>query len=123
MEPAVPSEAPLDQGIDVLTVSDDDHYDGVFKNLYDCPFVLVNRVGDEIHAEVLKSYIDGVTDDRIMTAQSVAGKLGFRIYARKFGDLYEDDNTVLLRFSDDPAKGLIWALEGDLMGGAWSLQP
>lgn len=114
MEPAVPSGEiePLIEDTDILTVVDD--YDGFFENLYDVPFVTVNRDLDEIEAEV---YLVGVSDeigrDRIMTACLVARKLGFRCYSRVFGDW----GQVMLRYSDDPAKGTIWALENEL--DAW----
>ena len=97
----------------ILNVADDE----VFENLYDVPFVTVNRVGDEIQAEVHLSG-DWQTDhDRLSTAQSVAAELGFRAYARVFGDLYEDGNVVSVLFTDDTAKGLIWGLEDEV--GVW----
>jgi len=116
LEPAVPSGEilPLSEDRDILTVVDDE----VFENLYDVPFVTVNRVGDEIEAEVVLSGVKEIDQDRLATAQSVAGEKGFRAYARIFGDLYEDSNVVTILFTDDPAKGLIWALAEE-MGSAW----
>lgn len=113
MESVVPGGAqPLTEDTGVLTVVDD--YDGIFRELYDVPFVTVNRVLDEIEAEV---YIAGVPAgiglDRLMTAQLEARKLGYRCYSRVFGDW----GQVIMRFSDDPAKGTIWALESEL--DAW----
>lgn len=118
MDSVVPGGAgPLSEDTGILTVIDE--YDGVFQNLYDVPFVLVNRVGDEIHAEIVVTNVDDEIDqDRMMTAHSVAAKLGFRSFARVFGDLYEDDNVVQYKYTDDPAKGLIWGLESEL-GDVW----
>jgi hypothetical protein len=78
----------------------------------------VNRIGDEIHAEVILSGVDEIDHDRLSTAQSVAAEHGFRAYARFFGDLYENSNVVTILCTDDPAKGLIWGLE-DEVGNAW----
>lgn len=114
MDSAVPSGEilPLIEDTDILTVVDD--YDGIFQSLYDVPFVTVNRVLDEIEAEV---FIAGVSDeigrDRLRTAHLEARKLGYRCYARVFGDW----GQVTMHFSDNPAKGTIWALENEL--DAW----
>lgn len=120
MEQAVPGgeSRPLtDDG--ALAVVDD--YDGEFKEIYDVPFVTVNRVEDEIHAEVHLSGYAEVDHDRLMTAHSVARGLGFRSYCRIFADLYEEENVALLRFSDSPTKGTIWALLEEEAGDTWSL--
>lgn len=110
MEAAVPGgeSQPL---TDILTVEDD----VIVRYIYDVPFVTVFWYGDdEIYAEV---YVAGVPDeighDRMMTAMLEARKHGFRCYSRNFGDW----GQVLLRFSDSPDKGVIWALEEDL--NAW----
>jgi hypothetical protein len=118
MEAVVPGGEiqPLIQDTGTLTVTDVVDDDDGIRSIYDVPFVSVFWVGDEIHAEV---YLTGVADidhDRLMAAQSVAGELGFRAYARVFGDW----GQVLFRFSDDPAKGLIWALEEEMVSD-WSL--
>lgn len=110
MEPAAPSGeiSPLTEDADILTVVDD------FESIYDVPFVTVNRVGDQIQAEILLSGIEEVDHDRISTAMSVAGERGFRAYARVFGTY----RNVVIYFSDHPAKGTIWGLESEL-GNAW----
>lgn len=110
MEPGVPSGDlhPLTEDTDILTVVDD------FESIYDVPFVTVNRIGDEIHAEVLLSGVDEIDHDRISTAMSVAGERGFRAYARVFGTY----GNVVLYFTDEPSKGLIWGLE-DEIGNSW----
>jgi hypothetical protein len=121
MEAAVPGgeSCPLTEDIGVLTAVADD-YDGVFKNIYDVPYVTVNRVEDEIHAEVHLTGYAEIDHDRLMTAHSVAREKGFRSYCRFFADLYEDDNVVHLKFSDDPSKGTIWCLLEEEAGDTWS---
>lgn len=113
MESVVPSGAGslTEEADTLLTVVDED-----FENIYDVPFVTVNRIDDEIHAEIILSGIDEVDEDRLNTAQSVAREHGFRSYARVFADLYEDGDACLMYFTNDPAKGLIWALENE---GDW----
>ena len=111
MEPvAVPSGSiqPLSEDL-ILTVVDD------FESIYDVPFVTVNRVDGEIQAEVLLSGNTVIDNDRLSTAMSVAAEHGHQAYARVFGD----DDNVLLYFTDDPAKGLIWALETEMGAAAW----
>jgi hypothetical protein len=119
MDPVVPSgEASPLIDTDMLTVVCD--YDGVFQNLIDEDMVIMNRIGDEIHAEIVLSLDDDtVSHRRLMTAQAVAGRLGYRAYSRFFGDLYEDSNVVTLQFTDDPAKGVIWALTEEMAVGDW----
>ena len=112
MEPAAPSEDTA-----ILTVVDDDLE---VESLYDVPYVLVNRVGAEIHAEIVLSGVNEIDFDRITTAQSVAWDKGrCKAYARVFGDLYEDLNVVTMLFTDDPSKGLIWALEEEMLVEDW----
>ena len=120
MEPGVPGGEilPLSEDRDILTVVDVVDDDDDFENLYDVPFVTVNRVGNEIEAEIVLSGVVEIDYDRLDTAQAVAAEKGFRAYARVFGDLYEDCNVVTILFTDDPAKGLIWALENEV-GNAW----
>lgn len=101
----------------MLTVVCD--YDGVFQNLIDEDMVIMNRIGDEIHAEIVMSDDDTVSHRRLMTAQATAGSLGYRAYSRFFGDLYEDSNVVTMQFTDDPAKGLIWALTEETAVADW----
>lgn len=110
MEPVVPSGeiTPLIEDTAVLTVEDD------FESIYDVPFVTVNRVGGEIEAEVQLCGVRHIDDDRLSTAHSVAGELGYRAYARVFGL----SGQVLLYFSSDPSSGTIWALENEL-DNAW----
>jgi hypothetical protein len=114
MEPVVPSvpSQPLIEDAGILAVVDD------FESIYDVPFVTVNRVGSEIQAEVILSGVKEIDEDRLNTAQSVAGELGYRAYARVFGDLY-DSTVVTIHFSDNPASGLIWALETEMVDD-WS---
>lgn len=110
MEPAVPSGVqPLTEDTDILTAVDDD-----FENIYDVPFVTVNRVGVELEAEVHLSGVKEIDEDRLGTAMAIAVERGFRSYARFFGDLYEDSNVVTLLFSDNPSTGQIWCLEGGI---------
>ena len=105
MEPAVPSGETRP-----LTIVDDDEV----VNLYDVPFVLINRLGDEVIGEVHLSGFDEIDHDRLMAAHSVAWENGgYRAYARHFAELYEEQNVLLLFFSDDPAKGTIWCLENN----------
>lgn len=114
MDPVVPggSFAPPSEDV-VLTVVDDSAE--IFESIYDVPFVTVNRVGGELEAEVLLSGFAEIDLDRISTALSVARGRGFTSYSRVFGDC----DNVLIRFTDDPNKGLIWALESDLGLPAW----
>lgn len=115
MEPGVPPSReilPLSEDTDILTVIDED-----FETLYDVPFVTVNKVGGEIMAEVLLSGVKEIDSDRIATAQSVAKEHGCRAYARVFGDQY-GGAAVLIYFTDEPSKGLIWGLENEV-GNAW----
>lgn len=116
MDPVVPSGsiAPLSEEM-VLTVVDDDSDEQLFESIYDVPFVTVNRVAGELEAEVLLSGFAEIDLDRVSTALSVARDLGFTSYSRVFGDC----DNVLIRFTDDPEKGLIWALESDLGLPAW----
>jgi hypothetical protein len=114
MEPAVPGGAqPLTEDTDILTVVDD------FESIYDVPYVTVNRVGNELQAEVMLSGVPEIDEDRLSTAQSVAWERGYRAYARVFGDLY-GGSAVTLYFADGPTAGVIWALEDELGNGAWS---
>lgn len=110
MEPVVPSapSQPLTEDADILTFVDD------FESIYDVPFVTVNRIGSEIQAEVHLTGVKEIDEDRLNTAQSVAAERGFRAYARVFGDLY-DSSVVTIHFSDDPASGMIWALETEMV--------
>ena len=110
MEPVVPSvPQPLIEDTDILTAVDDD-----FENIYDVPFVTVNRVGVELEAEVHLSGMKEIDEDRLGAAMSIAVERGFRSYARVFGDLYESSNVVTLLFSDNPNTGQIWCLEDDI---------
>jgi hypothetical protein len=105
MEAVSPSDGVKPLGLeDTLTVEDDDDLD--FESIYDVPFVTVNRIGDELQAEVLFSGMPDTDADRIGTALSVAGERGYRAYARVFG---EYDN-VTIHFSDSPDKGTVWGI-------------
>lgn len=120
MDPVVPSgeASPLTEDTDILTVVCT--YDGVFQNLIDEDMVIMNRIGDEIHAEIVLSPDDDtVSHRRLMTAQATAGRLGFKAYCRFFGDLYEDSDVVTMQFTDDPAKGVIWALTEEMAVADW----
>lgn len=112
MEPAVPSGvAPFsgDTGIlSVVEVEDD------FEAIYDVPFVTVNRVGGELQAEVIFSGVKDIDQDRVETALSVASERGYRAYARVFGDM----SNVLIYFSSEPSKGIVWGLEDEVFN--WS---
>lgn len=119
MDPVVPSveTSPLTD-TDMLTVVCD--YDGVFQNLIDEDMVIVNRIGDEIHAEIVLSLDDDtVSHRRLMAAQAAAGRLGYKAYSRYFGDLYEDSNVVTMLFTDDPTKGIVWALTEEMAVADW----
>ena len=116
MDSAVPggSIAPPSQDVvvtDTLIAEEDEG----FECLYDVPFVTVNRVAGLIEAEVLLCGAAEIDLDRINTALSVGRSHGYTSYSRVFG---EADN-VLIQFTDDPDKGLIWALEDDLGLPAW----
>ena len=106
MEPAV---VPGDTSTLTVVETEDD-----FEAIYDVPFVTVNRVGGELQAEVIFSGIRDIDQDRVDTALSVARERGFRAYARVFGDM----QNVLIYFTDEPSKGLIWGLE-DEIGDGW----
>ena len=86
-----------------------------FRNIYDVPFVTVNRVGAEYEAEVVFSGDAQIDMDRLQTAFSVARERGFRPYARVFIDY----DAVLIYFTDDPSKGIIWALADELSASTW----
>ena len=107
MEPAVPGGiAPLTTGdTGILDVVEDD-----FEAIYDVPFVTVNRVGGELQAEVIFSGIKDIDHDRVSTALSVASERGFKAYARVFGDM----DNVLIYFTDNPSKALIWGLSDEV---------
>lgn len=114
MEPAVPGGAqPLTEDTDILTVVDD------FESIYDVPFVTVNRIGNELLAEVMLSGTPEIDEDRLAAAQSVAWERGYRAYARVFGDLY-GGSAVTIHFTDAPTAGTIWALAEELGADAWS---
>jgi hypothetical protein len=69
------------EGTDVLDVEDD------FVNIYDVPFIVVNRVDGKYLAEVEVSEDDLVTQARIQEALEVGRRYGQHAYARKHGDI------------------------------------
>ena len=95
----------------ILTAVDEE-----FVNLYDVPFVTVNKVDGLVLAEVLLSGSREIDRDRVETALSVGREHGVTAYARVFGDY----GNVLIYFADDPDKGVIWAFMDEL-GGEWTL--
>ena len=111
MDSGVPSgdSRPLTEDTDILTVVEEE-----FVCLYDVPFVTVNRFGGEIQAEVLLSGVDEIDEGRISSAHAAAAEHGYRAYARVFGEW----GQVLIYFTDEPSKGLIWGLEEEV-GNAW----
>ena len=109
METAAPSDDTQPLNKTVATVAH-------FEAIYDVPFVTVNRVGAELEAEVVFSGDAEIDLDRLQTAFSVAGERGYRSYARVFIDY----DAVMIFFTDDPAKGIVWALEDELNAGTWS---
>lgn len=106
----VPPLIEMTEGITALAVEDD------YENIYDVPFIRVDRMDGEFIAEVVFSGIAEIDLDRLMTAQSVCRERGYRAYARFFSDQGADDgyNTVTLLCSNDPGKGTIWARDDDL---------
>jgi hypothetical protein len=89
--------------------------EGGFRTVYDVPFVLVNQVENgEYAAEVVFSGDPEVDLDRVRTALAVGRERGVSAYARVF-----DEDVVWIYFSDDPSKGLIWALSDELSASAW----
>lgn len=116
MEPAVPSGsiAPLTQDVATLAIMEDDEE---YENVYDVPFVTVNRIKatGQLEGEVLLSRVPEIDLDRVRTALSVGREHGCTSYSRIFGDY----DNVLIEFTDDPDKGLIYALESDLGLPAW----
>lgn len=76
----------------VLTVVDE------FENIYDVPFITVNRIGFGCYvAEVVLSGDDETDLDRIQTALDVATVQGVHAYARVHGEF----DTTLIYFTPD----------------------
>lgn len=82
--------------------------DEAFENIYDVPFIVVNKVGGKIIAEVTVSESQLVTRDRIQEAQEVARRHGWHVFASKHGDIeYEDlPGVILMHFTPDLDGGL-----------------
>lgn len=102
-----PSDEPRDEG-GILTYVDEE-----FECVYDVPYVTMNRIGGEYQAEVVFTGNPVVDLDRVRTAHAVGRDHGVRSYARVFGE-----NCVMIYFTDEPSKGLIWGLE-DEIGTSW----
>jgi hypothetical protein len=64
----------------VLTVEDED-----FKNIFDAPFITVNRIEGQYIAEVMLSGTVEVDLDRIATALGVGRSEGVRFLSGKLG--------------------------------------
>lgn len=96
---AAPAAATWDAGVlDVVET---------FDNLYDVPFIVVNRINGLIVAEVECSDSELTTESRIQEATEVARRHGQRLFARVESDIdYPelegiDFGSVTLHFSPD----------------------
>lgn len=75
-----------------------------FENIYDVPFVTVNRIDGRYVAEVILSGNEGVDQVRIQAALDVGFAYGVHAYARIHSDItyYEDDTkSILIHFTPD----------------------
>lgn len=73
---------PVTEGVGVLDAVDED-----FMNVYDVPFIIVNRVDGRLVAEVELSDNDLVNMDRIQEAVEVGRREGEHVFASKNGDI------------------------------------
>lgn len=74
-----------------------------FENVYDVPFITVNRIDGQYVAEVMLSGNERTDEVRIQTALDVGFGLGHHSYARVHSDReYEGaDDSVLIYFTPD----------------------
>lgn len=98
--------ATASEGTDVLDVEDD------FVNVYDVPFIVINKVDGKYIAEVETSDDDLVTQARIEEALAVARTYGQHSYARKHGDIGYPElaglfhGVITIAFTPDTDGGL-----------------
>lgn len=84
-----------------------DVVDEVFENIYDVPFIVVNKIDGLIEAEVEASASEMVTTDRIQEAQEVARRHGQRLWAQTVADIEYPElegiyfGTITLYFKPD----------------------
>jgi hypothetical protein len=84
-----------------------------FENLYDVPFIMVNRIEGKIEAEVEASDDEAITLARIHEAQEVVRrKHGQHLFASKVGDREYPElqgiyhGVITLHFTPDTDGGL-----------------
>lgn len=81
-----------------------------FENVYDVPFITVNRIDGLYEAEVIFSGDEAVDQARLQTALDVGASYGVYVHAVRPSDYPDDDvESVTIHFTADPIGSLVEA--------------
>lgn len=81
-----------------------------FENVYDVPWVTVNRIDGLYEAEVIFSGDEGVDQARLQEALDVGATYGVYPFAMKPNDYPDDDvESVTIHFTEVPIGSLVEA--------------